>query len=202
MDNNNTQKKEIVPVVSATAVTRKKKTTAMRFKEDAVTVGGRILKDYLVPGLKKLAAQVVKNGVDIILFGEPQNNHNNYSPWGTLWGTGSYYSYNPGSGWTPYGQAYKKTQDGKPPTPSRRTVYDYDYIQFATIADAEKVLNTLKDLISHYGIISVAEFYQTAGVPSNFNDNKYGWTDISSATVEHSDGGYVIRLPKAYPIEG
>lgn len=197
MDN----KKEIVPVVTPGTVTRKKKTPASRFKEDAVTVGGRVLKDYVIPGLKKLAAQTVKNGIDIILFGEPQNT-NQYNPWTSFWGGGSYYTYNANNNYTPYGNASNSKSNGnKPPIPSRKTVYDYDYIVFPTINDAEKVLNTLKDLISHYGIISVAEFYQCAGLPSNFNDNKYGWTDINSATVEHVDGGYVVKLPKAYPID-
>lgn len=37
-------------------------------------------------------------------------------------------------------------------------------------------------------------------VPSiscNYTDNKYGWTDLSSAQVERVRDGYVIRLPRA-----
>ena len=202
MDNlNPNPKKEIKPVVTA-AVTRKTRTPMIKFKEDAKTIATTLFNDFVKPGIKDLLWKVGSNGLDILLFGEPKHNKTTSSPWGSFWGGGNYYSYNSYNSptYTPYGQQSKSTQN-TPPMPVRKNIYDYDYIVFGTMSDAENVLNTLKDLISHYGIISVAEFYQAANVPSNFNDNKYGWTDLSTASIERVDGGYTIKLPKAYPID-
>lgn len=197
-NNNIVPKKDIKPVVTAPVI-RKKRTPMVKFKEDAKTVAVTLFNDFVKPGIKDLLWKVGSNGLDILLFGEPKHNKTTYSPWGSYWNSGSYYSYNSPT-YTPYGQQSKPTQN-KAPAPMRKNVYDYDFIAFPTMSDAESVLNALKELISHYGIISVAEFYQAANVPSNFNDNKYGWTDISSATIERCDGGYTIKLPKAYPID-
>ena len=48
--------------------------------------------------------------------------------------------------------------------------------------------------------VSVADFYDLVGVSGNYTDNKYGWTDIRNASVIHVRDGYMIKLPKALPL--
>ena len=38
------------------------------------------------------------------------------------------------------------------------------------------------------------------GVSGNYTDNKYGWTDIRNASVIRVRDGYMIKLPKALPL--
>ena len=60
----------------------------------------------------------------------------------------------------------------------------------------------MDELIATYGVVRVADFYELVGVTGNYTDNKYGWTDIRNASVVRArDGGYIIKLPKAFPID-
>jgi hypothetical protein len=38
------------------------------------------------------------------------------------------------------------------------------------------------------------------GITGNYTDNKYGWTDIRSASVNRTRDGYALKLPKALPL--
>ena len=51
-----------------------------------------------------------------------------------------------------------------------------------------------------YQVVSVADFYDLVGVSGNYTDNKYGWTDIRNASVIRVRDGYMIKLPKALPL--
>ena len=81
-----------------------------------------------------------------------------------------------------------------------RIGYDYDDIILDNRGEAEEVLSRMDELIDTYGLVSVADFYDLVGVTGNYTDNKYGWTDIRSASVIHVRDGYRIKLPKALPI--
>jgi hypothetical protein len=49
-------------------------------------------------------------------------------------------------------------------------------------------------------LVSVADLYDLVGVTGNYTDNKYGWTDIRSASVIRVRDGYMLKLPKALPL--
>lgn len=69
-----------------------------------------------------------------------------------------------------------------------------------TKEEAEIVLSHLKDLISDYGMATVADFYDLVGEPSIFPDNDWGWIDISSAFITYTSNGCIIHLPKAIKV--
>ena len=82
-----------------------------------------------------------------------------------------------------------------------RTGWDYDEITFESRGDAERVLSELDEAIDRYGDISVGDLYNAAGVTTdNYAVNKYGWTNIRSAEVIRARDGYVIKMPKASPL--
>lgn len=81
-----------------------------------------------------------------------------------------------------------------------RTGYDYDDIILESRGEAEDVLERMDELIATYQVVSVADFYDLVGVSGNYTDNKYGWTDIRNASVIHVRDGYMIKLPKALPL--
>ena len=66
--------------------------------------------------------------------------------------------------------------------------------------EAEDVLERMDELIATYQVVSVADFYDLVGVSGNYTDNKYGWTDIRNASVIRVRDGYMIKLPKALPL--
>jgi hypothetical protein len=77
-----------------------------------------------------------------------------------------------------------------------------DDILFETRAEAQEVLNSLNDIIEEYGSASIADFYDLCGVTEQYTDHKYGWTNVSKASIESVRGGYfILVLPKARQIE-
>lgn len=70
-------------------------------------------------------------------------------------------------------------------------------ILFETESDALSVLSSMKEIIVNYGCVSIADYYDLAGLPSNvYTNTKYGWLDLKDAKVIDSMDGYKISLPK------
>lgn len=182
--------KKVDKVVTGTAKTRKK-SGAQKFAgaflpEDVTSVKSYILRDVVVPGIKNAIADVVS----IMLFGETGRLG------GRKTGAGSKVSYN---------RYYDDRRDdrrdyGRPRAPGG---FEYDDIVFETRADAELVLDQLEAVINKYGVASVGDLYDLAGItpPRGYTSNKYGWTDIRSAKVARTRDGYILELPRAAQID-
>ena len=67
--------------------------------------------------------------------------------------------------------------------------------------EAEEVLARMDELISTYGIVTVADFYDMCGITCDYTANKYGWTNIRNAQVVRVRDGYMIKMPKSMPID-
>ena len=78
---------------------------------------------------------------------------------------------------------------------------DFQDLIFESRGEAEEVLTNLLDLIADYGVASVADLYDLVGITGPFTDNKYGWTDLRTASVSRTREGYIINLPKAVAID-
>ena len=74
---------------------------------------------------------------------------------------------------------------------------EVDDLIFETRTDAMEALDKLQECINTYGFVSRADMYDIAGGHSNFTDNGYGWTDISTAEIKMNDKGYSIKMPEA-----
>lgn len=66
--------------------------------------------------------------------------------------------------------------------------------------DAHKVLDTMKDLLKAYEIVTVADFLQLCGISSTYSDNKIGWVDLINIKVKPVNGGFILDLPAAKPV--
>lgn len=59
----------------------------------------------------------------------------------------------------------------------------------------------MNDIISQYGVVSVLDLYDLADVSTdNYAANKYGWTDISGCKAIRVRDGYILKLPRALPL--
>lgn len=177
--------KKIEKVVNGSVKTKRKseikKFADVFIREDAQKVKNYILMDVLVPALKKAISDIVTNGIDMFLYGE--TGHTKKS------GSASKVSYR---------SYYDKREEHRDYNSNRtRTGYDYDDIVLDNRGEAEEVLSRMDELIDVYGLVSVADFYDLVGVTGNYTDNKYGWTDIRSASVVRVRDGYMIKLPRA-----
>lgn len=180
--------KKVEKVVSGSVKARKKseiqKFADVFIQEDAQKVKSYILMDVLVPAVKKAISDIVTNGVDMILYGETGQTKKRGSA-----SKVSYRSY------------YEKRDDRRDHSSGRtRTGYDYDDIVLDNRGETEEVLSRMDELIAAYGLVSVADFYDLVGITGSYTDNKYGWTDIRSASVVRVRDGYMIKLPRALPL--
>lgn len=82
-----------------------------------------------------------------------------------------------------------------------RVAFDIDQICFDSKSDAKAVLDVMDAAIETYGVVSVGDFYDLANVTTtNHAVNKYGWTNIRSAEPVRVRDGWILKLPKASPI--
>ena len=102
------------------------------------------------------------------------------------------------SGYTGYG-TFSSRQTGI--SQRNRDNYDLDEFVFQSRADAEMVLDTLKEIVSKYKAASVADLCDLIGRSSQYTDVKYGWTDLRGADVQRVREGYVLIMPRVTLIE-
>lgn len=188
-DENDIGKKKVNKVVSGKI---KKKSKADKLADDLIaqsmtSVVSDIFTEVLLPSFKNMVSDAVKAGIDRLLYGDSSYRTNsNNTP-------ASKISYN---------KYYTEQSAREPDVPVRiRETYDYNNIVFNSRGDAEAVLMCMDELISQYEVVSVAELYDLAGITGDYTDYRYGWTDIRSARIERVRDGYIIRMPKALPLD-
>lgn len=174
--------KKVEKVVSGAVKSKKKsglqKITNVFVPEDVENVKSYIFEDIVVPAVKDIILDAVRAflGVD------------KKSGRGSSASKVAYRSY------------YDKDSRRDSGRSRTRVSYDYDDIILDNRGEAEEVLSRMDELIDTYGLVSVADFYDLVGVTGNYTDNKYGWTDIRTASVIRVRDSYMIKLPKALPI--
>lgn len=182
-----TDRKKVEKVVHGRVRTKPKsgvsKITDIFISEDIANVKSYIVMDVLVPAVKKAISDIVRNGIDMILYGESRGRKSSSAS--------DYVSY----------RDYSRSDDRDRFRDSRiRSSYAHDDIVLDSRGEAEEVLTRMDELIDTYGNVSVADLYDLVGKSSEYTDNKYGWTNIRNAEPIRVRDGYMLKLPKALPI--
>lgn len=178
--------KKVEKVIKGTAIRRKKslgqKMSETFLGDDTKSVTQYIIYDVLIPAAKETISSMVSGGIEMLLFGEAKGRNTRRDR------NKSYVSYS---------SYYKDDRnDRRDRERSNRARHNFDDIILDSRGEAEEVLSALVDLVEDYGVASVADLYELVGMSSNFTDNKYGWTNLSSACVERVRDGYLIKLPR------
>ena len=182
--------KKVEKVVTGN-VKLKKKSELSKFKdvfisEDVGNVKSYIFMDVLIPAAKKAISDIVRDGIDMILYGDTKRKSNNYGS--------SYVSYH----------TYSDRRNDDRDRDYKRHDYAYSYsdVVIDSRVEAEEVLTRMYELIETYGFVSVADLYDLVGKRCNYTDNNYGWTNIRNANIVRVSGGdYMIKMPKARPLD-
>lgn len=180
--------KKIGKVVTGEVVTRKK--SGVRKFADALIAEGvddirsYIIREIIAPKAKDMISSTIRHiadgiseGVDKLLYGENSRNDNSDS--------------------RPYASYYNGARKARTVT-YRDSGFRSDEFEFRSRGDAEMVLRDLKENLSMYHVVSVADFYSlTVGDEyATATDNNYGWTDLRDAKIRQVRGGYILDLPK------
>lgn len=154
--------------------------------EDVEKVKSHIIFDVLVPSAKKAVYDMVTNGIEMILYGESGSGTRRTT-------TSSKISYR---------QFYDDRSERHSESPRRlNSVVDYEDIVVDHRGEAESILERLDELVSMYGMASIADMYDLVGITAPYTANKYGWTDIRNAKVVRIQDGYVIKMPHVRPLD-
>lgn len=184
------ERKERKPIEKVTKgkVKVKKKSELHKFassfvSEDVSKVKSYVIGDVLIPAIKKAISDIITNGIDMILYGETGRSRRS------------------SSSRVSYSKYYDDCRDDRrSDSSSLRSRYDVDDVLFETRDEAKDVLERMDELIDTYGVASIADFYDLAGVTGNYTDNKYGWTNLSAADVVRVRDGFMIKLPRVRPL--
>lgn len=176
--------KRLDSVVTGHTTTQKKvglgKYTGSIISSDLKSVGDFLMTDVLIPSIKKALADIVVNGIDMLLYGKSGMTKSN-----SLSSKVSYSNY------------YNRSSYSEPLRAGSNNTLDYDNIIFDNRGDAEVVLTSMEDILDQFGSVSVADLYELADVPApNYTMNNYGWTSLVNAQVLRCRDGYILKMPK------
>ena len=182
------EKPKINPIVTSGVRRRKtplsKKFSKAFFNEDVGSIGSYVLNDIILPGAKQIIYDIAMNSLGMSLFGQamPKNIGRHGSS----------------SGITNYSSRGSSSRGSSRTISSRdRSTHKFDDIVLDSKWDAEEVLSKMGWLLDEYGQVTVADMYDLLSISQTHADRNYGWTNLSSASVERiPQGGYVLVLPR------
>lgn len=155
--------------------------------QDSKSLLGFLRTDVLIPAVKRVTYDLVTSAIDMLLYGgNAPANKNNYNSYNRVNYAGQY-----------------KSSAPKPNVISGTDVFAFEKIMFSSKRDALAVLDQLYTILDRYGIVTVAQFYDSANyITDNHQANKFGWMDLSGAEVVRDfSGDFYIKLPPASPID-
>lgn len=181
------KKEKIEKIVKGTVKTKKKNIFSNIFNTiDFSSIAEYIVQDVLIPTFKDGLEDTVSM---MIRGGEPRRGSSRRSPSSRV----SYRSY--------YDRDDRDYNREKDKDRGRRSSgYAYDDIILETRAEALEIISRMEELIDVYGMASVADLYDLVGISGVHTDNKYGWTDIRSADTQRIREGYLLKMPRAIPL--
>mgnify|MGYP004552491435 CR=1 FL=1 len=182
------ERKKVEKVVTGKVKTKKKsevsKIKDTFISEDISNVKSYIFMDVLVPAAKKAISDIVRDGIDMLLYGDTRRDRRSTGA--------SYVSY----------RSYSdrdRRDNRRISRPQSRYNYDYDDIILESRSEAEEVLDRMSEILDNYDFVSIADLYDLIGKSCNFTDNRYGWSNLRDAEVVKVYDGYLLKFPKAKP---
>ena len=181
--------KKLDPVVS-TPGTIKKKSKGQKLKDEFVVEDAKKVRSYLwssviMPSIKDTIWNLITKGLKMFLYRS---------------GEGPDYRAGvpaevPRINYSTYYQRNAMQQ-----YPVARTSYNYGEVIVGNRGEADDVIRNLRALIVQGGVATIGDLYQLCGMPTQFTDFTYGWRDLADARVIGVDNGYLISLPRPFPI--
>jgi hypothetical protein len=177
-------------------VTKRKKSVGGKIlgnfiSEDSPSVVHYVVMEVMLPAAKNMVSDAVSQGIERLLFGDARPSRGNRPGYTNYSRQGTGQRYIPGS----------PMNDQRPPLSRQaRASHDFDDVIIASRAEAEDVLDRLRDLIDQYQVATVNDLYDLVGLTGEFTDDKWGWYDLRPAGVRAIRGGYLLKLPPTQPI--
>lgn len=158
---------------------------------DARSAFQYVVLDVLIPAAKDMIADAGREGIDRFIFGESRR-RGSTPPQAGPTGYVSYNRYSPTS---------RQSSSQRAMSRQARAQHNFDEIVLSERVEAESVIDQLYEVVSRYGVVSVADLYAMVGISSTHVDNRWGWQDLHGAGVSRVRGGFLLDLPEPEPLE-
>jgi hypothetical protein len=189
--------KQIEKVVTGEAV-QKPKSIGRKFKD--IFFGGNVkasarfvIADVILPASRDLLVDAISNGARRVVYGE------------SMYRSRRPTDYRPRVQYSnPINPMYRNDPryDTRPRAnlPDQRNPYrterrDANDIVLESKMDADRVVESLFEIVDKYEVASLADLYDLLGWQSSHTDNKWGWTQLNNIEVRQVRDGYLIDLP-------
>lgn len=195
-------------------VVKTKKSLGKRIKEglgggsDMQSVGSYLLWDVAVPAARDLIFDIIIEGARGSLYGEARGRSRGSSgPISNIVGSNNNSrirttNYNGVSQSPIIGQQQGVRSAGNVGASTGQ--FDFSDLKVDSRGQAEHIIQSMRDAIQQYGLVSVAEFYNLIGQSGNgFTDQKHGWNmeTFEGARARAHRGGFVLEIPQPSPFE-
>ena len=168
------------------------KIASSMINEEVKSIKEYAIYDVIIPVIKDTIHQLLNNTISMLFWGEVRNSPSSRR--------------NSLSSLNATRVSYRDFYDDRR-APIRgyresRVRVSYDDITFTYKEDAIEVLDRMDEILDQYGVVRVSDLFEMAGVTGNGpTDHNYGWTNISTATVERDrNGDYYIKMPRPVAI--
>lgn len=204
-------KVEFKPVVSARG-SIKKKTFGQKLREtfiaaDISNVGDYIVKEILVPTVKDVFVNSVRNTVSMLVYGEPDRGYRKRSDWGGPYirDYDGYYNY--GSYYRDDSRRRRSSIDAGPSGYSGGGYIGTSgniEIWYPNYSEAIDVLLSLRDGLGTHPSVTLSNLYELSRMSDMITPecSSRGWTDLSAAYVKQDGGSGVLILPPTCYLNG
>ena len=195
-DTRQTVPREDIQKVIKGNVIQKKESVGKKFRESLfggtlVAAGHYIVYDVLIPALQALVVDSIRGGSERLIYGEKVDQRIRRD------GNKSFVNY--GGYSSSQGVVRRSTQPSQELNRAVRHNFETSIFEFKN--DAEDVLSKLVGIIDQYNFASVGDLNSLIGVTGEFTDQKWGWQNLSSASVSRVREGYILNLPKPIPLD-
>ena len=170
-------------------VKTKKKNELLKFAEvfiadDISHVGSSLWEGVIVPVIKDTIVDILTKGANMLFHGSAKGTSTTKSTASRI----SYRDY--------YDKDAKRVVETQP-----RAKFDYEDMVIDTRGEAEEILDQMDAIIEKYGFVRVSDLYEMMDITAPYTGNNYGWTDIHTAKVVPTRGGYTLKLPRVIPLD-
>lgn len=189
--------RKVERVTSAEAVQRKK-SVGRRFKEvfvgeDARSTVEYVAFDVVVPALRDLLYEAFVQGIERRIYGERTKPRRGATP--PAYSSGPLVDYRGMSSNVQTKPRERMLSQGA------RARGSFGELIIPSREEANEVIDRMFDILSHDGMVSVADLYALTGVRAEHTDLKWGWTELrGSKAIGTRRGGYILDLPDPKPL--
>lgn len=181
--------KKVDKVIDGTAFV-KKPTLGKRFKQAFTGDDARSVTEYLIfevalPAIKTTISDMVSQGIERMLFGESARTR---GPGNRRPGRVDYSTISSRGGTV-------RAEEPRALSQRDRATHNFDTVVIPTRPEAEQVLRSLIDLIDQYDMATVSDFYDLVGITGSFQDDKWGWFELTGADIIRVRDGFILDLP-------